>query len=51
MGSNGIRVYSKEWDGDERAVSSQAQHGVAQLECGMVFVGIALVEVDIFKKR
>ena len=51
MRTNRVGVDAEERDGNERAVAAQAQDGVAELEGGVVFVGIALVEVDIFKKR
>lgn len=47
MRTNRVGVDAEERDGNECAVAAQAQYGVAELEGGVVFVGIALVEVDI----
>ena len=47
MRTNRVGVDAEERDSNECAVATQAQDGVAELERGVVFVGIALVEVDI----
>lgn len=47
VGANGVRVHTEQWDGDKRPVSPQAQHSVAQLQGYLMFVCVALVEVDV----
>ena len=51
MRANGIRIDSKQRNRNERAIASQPQNRISELKSGVVLVGIALVEVDIFKKR
>ena len=51
MGANGVRVNSEERHRDECTVTPETEHRVPKLERSMMFIGIALVEVDIFKKR
>ena len=47
MRSNGVGVDAEERDGNECAVAAQAQDGITELEGGVVFVGVALVEIDV----
>lgn len=50
MGSDGICVHTEERDSDKSTVPPQPQNGVAKFECGVVFIGIPLVEVYICAK-
>ena len=47
MRANRIGVDAEERDGNECAVAAQTQDGITELEGGVVFVGVALVEVDV----
>lgn len=50
MGSDGICVHTEERDSDKSTIPPQPQNGVAKFECGVVFIGIPLVEVYICAK-
>lgn len=47
MGANGVRVNSEERHRDECTVTPETEHRVPKLERSMMFIGIALVEVDV----
>ena len=47
MGANGVRVNSEERHRDECTVTPETEHRVPKLERSMMFIGIALMEVDV----
>lgn len=51
MRANWIRVHAEERDGNKGAVASETQDGISELEGGVVFVRVPLVEVNVCTPR
>lgn len=47
MRANWVCVHAKERDSDESTIAPETQNGISELEGGVVFVRVPLVEVNI----